>query len=553
MSNCVEKISCEKCGSSDANQVFEEEGDYTAYCFHCGVYEPNPYKNKPSGYKPPNTIIKSPDDIARELYDIWGFPAIAVPSRGLEKSTIEYFGIRVGVSESDGETPNLLYFPYTHEGTVVGYKAKLLAPKKMWSHGDQKDVDPCGWSQALVTGSPKLIITEGEPDMAALWQMIRASNQNSAYADLIPAVISLPHGAASAVRDLLKISHLASLKFKEIILAFDMDDAGQEAANKVIKEVFPNAKIAHMPAKDANACLMGGRSKACVKSVLWNSVVPKNTRIVRGSSLREQARTRPEWGLPYPWDGLTRHTRGRRRGETIYFGAGVKMGKSELVNALAKQIIVDDGIPCLIIKPEESMAKTYNLLVGKAAGRIFHDPNITFDEAAFDAAEPLIGDKALILDSYQFVDWKTLRGDIQYAVVSEGVKDVIIDPITALTNTLSASEANEFLVNFAADLSQMAKDLDFTAYIFCHLKAPTQGESHERGGLVLSHQFAGSRAMMRSCNYMIGLQGNKDPDLTLEQRNMRKIIILEDREFGSSGSVDLYWDWKTGLFNEVRV
>ena len=67
-----------------------------------------------------------------------------------------------------------------------------------------------------------------------------------------------------------------------------------------------------------------------------------------------------------------------------------------------------------------------------------------------------------------------------------------------------------------------------------------------------SNQFAGSRAMMRSCNYMIGLEGNKDPLLPIEQRNVRKLVMLEDREFGEVGSVPLYWDYKTSLFNEIK-
>jgi len=133
--------------------------------------------------------------------------------------------------------------------------------------------------------------------------------------------------------------------------------------------------------------------------VLFNSVTPRNTRIVKGSTLREKARQKPEWGLPYPFPQLTEITRGRRRGEVIYFGAGVKMGKSELVDTLAKQIIVDDGLPCLLVKPEQSMVRTYQMLVGKASGRIFHDPKIEFDEVAYDKHEPTIGDKALIVDN----------------------------------------------------------------------------------------------------------------------------------------------------------
>lgn len=549
MTNCVEKIGCE-CGSSDAKQVFEEDGKYTAYCFACGEYDPDPYKDQPKGYKPA-IIKKSPQEVAQELYDISLYPIVDIPERGLTKDTLEYFGVRVGLSQMDGETPSILYRPYTKDGVFMAYKAKLLADKKMWSHGNQKDVDPFGWEQAIHSGSFKLIITEGEEDAMAMYQMIKEKNRHTEYKDLIPAVISVPNGAGGAVKSLAKHAHIIENTFKEVILAFDMDKVGQQWAEEVVKNVLPTASIAKLPAKDANACLMEGRVKACVSAVLWNSAPPKNTRIIKGSSLREKAMQEAEWGMPWPWPKLTDLTRGRRRGETIYFGAGVKMGKSELVNALAKQIIVDDGLPCLLVKPEEDTSKTYKMLVGKAAGRIFHDPKIPFDKVAWEKFEPEVGDKALIVDSYQFVDWSTLKNDIKYAVTVEEAKDVILDPITAFTNQMGSAEANEFLVKMAAELSAMAKDLDFTVYIFCHLKAPTQGESHERGGAVHSNQFAGSRAMMRSCNYMIGMQGNKDPELDEAARNCRDLIVLEDREFGSVGKVPLYWDNRTGLFQEM--
>jgi len=227
------------------------------------------------------------------------------------------------------------------------------------------------------------------------------------------------------------------------------------------------------------------------------------------------------------------------------------MGKSELVNAIAKHLIVDHDLPVFMVKPEEAVAKTYNLLVGKAAKKIFHDPNLPFDEEAYDLAEPLIGDKAIISDIYQFVDWQSTKDDIIYAVKNHGVKDIIIDPITCFTNMLSASEANEMLTGMAAEISAMAKEHGFTAYIFCHLKAPTNGTPHERGGKVLSPQFAGSRAMMRSCNLMIGMEGNKDPELDPDERNIRHLVLLEDREFGQVGRYPLYWDRHTGDFQEM--
>lgn len=51
---------------------------------------------------------------------------------------------------------------------------------------------------------------------------------------------------------------------------------------------------------------------------------------------------------------------------------------------------------------------------------------------------------------------------------------------------------------------------------------------------------------------MLGLEGDKDPDKSKEERNMRRLVILEDREFGASGFIRLYWDKKSGLFNEIE-
>ena len=41
-----------------------------------------------------------------------------------------------------------------------------------------------------------------------------------------------------------------------------MDDPGRKAVEDVMK-VIPDAIVAHLPAKDANDCLIEGRSKAC--------------------------------------------------------------------------------------------------------------------------------------------------------------------------------------------------------------------------------------------------------------------------------------------------
>ena len=551
MGECVERMPHD-CGTRQGLQVFEKgDGSYDGFCFNCRTYVHDPYKDKPPGYTPPPAFRKTPEQIAEELQEIENYGVVDLPDRRLKSEYLDYFGIKIGTSETDGVTPISHHYPYTKDGTRTSYKNRIIENKNMWSTGDQKDVDLFGWDQAVASGARRLIITEGELDAPALFQVLKESNKGGAYADFNPAVCSLPHGAASAEKDIARLSEKIRRNFKEVVLAFDMDEAGKAATESVMR-IAPDFLTADLPAKDANECLMQGRSKALKSSVMFKAATPKNTRLVYGSSLREVARTEAEWGISYPWDGLTDITRGMRFGETHFWGAGVKMGKSELVNALGAWFMKEHGLKIFMAKPEEANRKSYQMLVGKMASRIFHDPKIPFDFAAYDKYEPFVGDNVVMVNLYQHLGWQTLKGDITAAAL-EGYKVVFIDPITNLTNCMDPAEANTALTAISAELAAMALDLGLAIHIFCHLKAPAMGAPHEMGGKIFSNQFAGSRAMMRSCNYMIGLEGNKDNELTVEERNRRDIVVLEDREFGNVGRVPLFWDMNTGAFNEIKT
>ena len=554
MGRCVEKLP-HSCGSGDGLQVFEgsKKGEYNGYCFACSTFVPDPYQDKPKGYKPPR-FMKSAEQVAQELEEIDGYQVLDVTSRKLKAKTLEHFGVKVSTSETDGKTPTAMFFPYTKKGQRTAYKAKLLDPKRMWIVGDFKEVDLFGWEQAIATGSKKLFITEGEPDALALYQSLKAKSAGTQWADLEPAVVSLQSGSSSATA-LARLAKEIQAQFKEIVLVFDTDDAGEKAV-EAAKQVLPRSTSAKIPGKDANACVIAGKSLALANSVLFQSTAPRNSRLVWASSLVEKARQPAVYGLSWPWKGITDMTRGIRRGETYYLGAGVKMGKSEIVNTLGAHLIKEHKTKVFMAKPEEANDLTLKMVAGKMVGRHFHDPNIPFDHDAFNEAldnwiYPGNEEMLACLELYQHVGWETLRQDIIEAVEA-GCKDIFIDPITNLVNGIAAGETDRVLQDIAQDMSALSKDLDFTTYIFCHLKAPLAGPPHERGGAVLSSQFSGSRAMMRSCNMMLGLEGNKDPDLPPEERNIRKLVILEDRAFGESGYVRLYWDKKTGLFKEIE-
>jgi len=566
---CLDKLP-HSCGSRKGLQVFAgEDGNVNGFCFSCGTYVANPYGEPRATSSLPQPEVKSEEEIREEIGEVQTYPSLTIVERKLRNDVLEKYGVKTSVSEADGKTPTALYYPYHRNGKLVGYKIKTLGgSKKIWSIGDLKNVDPFGWEIAKASGSKKLIITEGEDDTMAVTKIVER-NTKEQYKDFAPAVISLPHGAGNARRDLTKAKAEINKYFREVIICFDMDEAGEKATKEAML-VFPGAKVVNLPCKDANDCLIQGKSKAAFNAITFHTTIAKNTKLVFGSMLHEEARKAPTWGdLSWPWPHLNDVTRGIRYGETIYIGAGVKMGKSEIVNTLAAHFIKEHDTKVFLAKPEESNVKSYKLLAGKIVGRVFHDPKREFDYEAYDKAGEILKDRVAMVNLYQHLGWESLKTDILSAV-EWGAKAIFIDPITNLTNGENAGDANSKLQEIAQELASMAVDYNIVIFIFCHLKAPegmiTQEKrekfyhdgkyigigncAHEAGGVIYSNQFAGSRAMMRSCNLMLGIEGNKDDSLSDEIRNVRHIRLLEDREFGETGTFPVYWNRETTLFKE---
>lgn len=317
------------CGSRQGLNLYEEEdGRVTGFCFSCKQFEPDPLNGNTMERAGVERSVRSPEEIKKELDEIGTFPIMGLPDRKIGKGTMQHFGTRVSLDQERQEKVEVHYYPYEslETGEIEGYKFRVVEGKRIRSIGQCKNVYPFGWKQAIAAGSPRLYITEGEIDAMSLFSVIMQNNAKKGYAEHIPAVVSVPHGAAAASNDLAKVASEIRKHFKEIVLVFDMDDAGKAAVEDTLK-VFPEAIVATLPKKDVNECVLEGNTKALINAVMWNASAPKNTRLVLGSELKESAKKRPEMGLSWPWAGMTKLTRGIRRGEVYYFGAGVKMGQ----------------------------------------------------------------------------------------------------------------------------------------------------------------------------------------------------------------------------------
>lgn len=537
-----------------------------------------------SGSKMERAVTKSFKE--ETVADVLKYPIEAIPERQISKATAQKFGVRTKYSETTGE-PEAHYFPYTFEDKVVGFKKRdLTVPKIHKNHftvvGTQTSkCDLFGTDACNKTGGKKVIITEGEYDCLVVWQALK-----NKYPKGNPNVVSISSGTKHAVANIGQKQNQRLLsKFQEVILAFDNDRATQEEREKhkimkgqdavaAVYGLMPDILVADLP-EEFDPCDM--IEAGLEDQLYWACMKPKSFKpdgFITYKDIEEKAKELPVLGKPWPWPSMTKISLGRRLGEGHYFGAAVKAGKSELVNKLAEHVIQKEGKRIASFKFEEEPDITCKKAAGKMFkkdftnpekiifinengeevdihGKLIHNKKYGFytpEELA--AAVDHVGDNIIYYNNYGSCSWDEVKGAIRHAVLVEGVEDIVLDPISRLVQGMSAADANTELERFADEISKMSKDLGFTYYCFCHLKAPTQGPPHERGGAVQSYQFTGSRAMMRACYYMWGLERNKDPDLPEKERNTSKLVLLEDRKYGRAGYFYLYYDPDTGDYQE---
>ena len=525
---------CPKCREvgrdSSGNHLFLMRDGKTWRCNRCGYMEGG------SQYIGKNSIHK---DTTNEIKELPIKPSI---ERKISAETYSHYGVRSSFNEETGEI-DARYYPITKDGNVVGYKIRWL-PKTFVTTGScSGKVELFG--QVVTPPNGKiLVITGGEEDACAAFEMLKSTTSK-----VVPAVVSLPKGEnVNGIAD--NIDFIKS--FEKVILSMDNDEAGKQATEKIVAILGPSTYILTHSEKDISDLRVKGKDKEFINQ-FWNCKKYKPSTILTVDDVYEKAILMPTHGIPWPWPSLTKATYGIRGGEGTYWGAGVKVGKSEALNEMVVHLISLGHKPFLI-KAEEIPSLTVKKLAGKMVGKMFHKPDGSFTQEELIAAINLIKDKFTMFDfHYQggnnLDTWDQIKTAIR-CEVANGCKHVFIDPITCLSDGLAAGDADTFLKTVARELDDIAKKLDFHYFVFCHLNAPKHGPPHEEGGEVKSAQFANSRVMMRSCTYMIGQQRNKKAEDEVE-RNTTTLVLLEDRMFGNFVKFPIYYNREDGSYKEV--
>lgn len=525
--NFTYHTNCTACGSSDANAVYDNG---TSYCFSCGRWSKETSEKRTNvSSKVHSKMSKLPDNI--EYKDLI--------KRKVSKETCRKYGY--GYVETSGGTYQAATY-YNEDNEVCSMKIRYPNKEFKWI-GKAKEATLFGM-QLFSSGGKYITITEGEIDALSVAEAF----------DCKYPVVSIPNGADAAKKSISKNIEFIN-SFEKIILWFDNDEVGRNALASVI-QLFQAGKvkvIQHPKYKDANELLVS-EGKAGVVQAFYNAKDYRPDGIVTVEELEDLVAKPVEFGLDWCFEGLTKLTYGRRLGELHLLGAGVSIGKTDL---LMNQIAYDitHGIKCGTFMLEQNVVETLKRIAGKLDGVHYHlplDEKIQYDVEKLKETVKKIKetDNLYMYNNFGSMDWDVIKEKIRVMAHTYGVQCFYIDNMTALT--AHASDERRFIDGFMEEAATLAQELNIWILVVSHLNPPKKGASHEEGGKVLPNQFTGSRAIMRWAHYMMGLERNAQHT---DEAERSKVVFrfIKDRYAGSATgkTISLRYDTTTGLLREV--
>ena len=502
---------CQDCGSSDAVARYDngERGEAT-HCFSCDAhytYTEQDGETAAAATVPAAQGTKQ-KDLLKGTYQ-------AIKSRGLTQETCKYMGYSVGTYQ--GEPVQLATY-YNNTGKPVAQKIRFKN-KDFKLIGDGKKLPLFGshkWSKG-----ERLIITEGEIDACSIAQVMQKT-----------AVVSLPQGASGAVRA-IKDNWDYVCAFNSVILCFDMDEAGRDAA-QAVAELLPvgKAMIAHLPYKDANDCLLQGKQKEII-SAIFEAKAYRPDGIVAAADIRPSLSVvEAASAITYPYTRLTEITLGLRLGEMVTLSAGSGVGKSTMAREVAYHLH-QQGETVGMIMLEESNKKTVLSLVG-----IHMDKNISVDRDGIEDADiytafdEMFTDKPLYMyDHFGSSEVDTIIARIHYMAKALDVKWIILDHISIMISGLAVADERKAIDLACTALRTAVSELNIGLIMVSHLRRPEGDKGHEEGAKVRTSQLRGSPSVVQLSDFVISLQ--VDPDAP--DSDIRYVHVLKNRFTGETG------------------
>jgi len=418
----------------------------------------------------------------------------SVQDRGLTRDTCITYGI--------GTKDNSYYFPYYSGDNLVAFKKRSVSDKRFSIEGD--------WPKGTLFGQQ--LFTKG----GKYW--------------------------------------LDS--FENIVICFDNDEAGRNAANQVAEILGTKAKIFKGTADYKDACeYTQSRKEKEFLDQWWKAERYTPDGIVDGSGLWDMVNQPVEKAdVLYPFSGLNDLTYGIRTGEMVTITAGSGLGKSQFLREIVYHIINSSQENIGLLFLEESVKRTAKSLMSLHANKPLHLPDVevTDDElrSSFDAT--LGTGRVFLFDHFGSTAIDNIISRVRFMAKALGCKYIFLDHVSIVVSAQENGDERKALDEIMTKLRMIVQETGIALFCVSHLKRP-DGKGHEEGASTSLSALRGSGSIGQLSDMVLGLERNGQAE-DLKERHTTKVRVLKNRFAGLTGpACGLYYDRVTGRMSETIV
>ena len=509
-SEFVRHLPCENCGSSDANSLYS---DGHTFCFACNSYGS---EDEPIHHQPRMSNVRLQGSAER------------LQKRRISEKVCQQYKIY-----KDGDVLRFHYFD--DAGVLRG--CKLKTKDKVFRYEGETPGTLFGQHLFPATGR-RVVITEGELDAASCQEAMSGW-----------PMVSLPSGAASARKSIQRaIPWLQG--YEEIVLFFDNDEAGRQAAEDAASVLPPGkTKIARLEIyKDASDALQANDIEA-IRRAIWDAKPYRPDGIVDGKSLLELVTTpSPPSDHDYPFQGIQDKLHGIRYGELTTITAGSGIGKSSFCRELATHLL-NKGERVGYLALEESNRRTALGLMSAAVGKSLHigeHERSTLTKAYQDSIAKW---NLFLFDGFGSFDPDIIYNRIEYLATGLDTRVIFLDHLSILLSGLDGDE-RRMIDTTMTKLRSLVERTGIAMFLVSHLRRTSGDTNHEEGARVTLGQLRGSAAIAQLSDSVIALERNQQAT----SGGTTTVRVLKNRYSGEVGvACHLDYDLSTCKFNETEA
>ena len=508
--------------------------------------------------------------------EVQKFPFIAATDRGISKATCKKFGIRAGLSETDGETVEAYYFPsYNQKGKLVGYMKQDVTKNKEeqghWSAIGSVNIGNklFGQDVAESIGRKKnnLVVTEGQWDAVSVYQAQVESVKGTKYEGLEPFVVSIPLGTANAVEAILH-NEVFVTSYPACTLYFDDDCCTPKEKQKGIlkgqeaKEAVASALIStgislftinpETGMKDASDYIQANKSEELAKLVQFSkrSYVPEKIIHASDVSLEEIIEPAPQGVIVSQFPKLMDKTWGIHRRVLTLVTAPTGAGKTTSVSIITNSIVAQGYKPGLIYL-EETVKETVQRMIAEELKVNYlsfkRNPlSLATIEEISAARDKVNAKNPALLDHFGSIAIDSLMAKVRYMHEVEKCDYIVLDHISMTISGLDVVDERKSLDIAATELAAYCASHEVGIIIICHLnrqgtadqfKIKKGDEDKPYWIRVTKESLRGSAALEQLSMVILGLEPEILPS---RERGRVRWVVLKNRPAGMLGEADTF-------------